>query len=67
LRFLNFAERSGLRLAGVEEIARACSVNYLHWQPSPSRPLAYIAVFARVATAANLISQQKTKNSEAAS
>src|SRR6516165_3098113 len=45
LRCLDFADRAGLRLAGVEEIAAPFSVKDLHWQPPPSRTIELHRVF----------------------
>ena len=52
LRCRDFGDRAGLRLAGVEEIAGACSFKTLSWQPPSPAVIEYIRLSARVATAA---------------
>src|SRR5262245_38015886 len=50
LRCLDFGDRAGLRLAGVEEIAAACQVNGLSWQLPFSPATDQIELFPKVAT-----------------
>src|SRR5262249_20561226 len=47
LRCLDFADRAGLRLAGVEEIAGACQVNDLHVATTPRPATEHIGLFPK--------------------